>query len=245
MSNHPESPGNILLAGILLALEILRRMPRDKSVSPAELHQQLTEQGIQCDLLIIQNILEMLSKHFDIEQQIQNQPYGYSYQWNEDADGFSFPMLSLKESLLLRLAEEHLRNLLPDSLKKSMSSSFRQARHNLATAGKVIPENEWLSKVRVVSTTQTLLPPTIQLGVFEAVSDALFDNHWLRMDYTNAQGRRNQIEVMPLGLAQQGARLYLVCRYAYGKGGVYANERSLALNRMELPWDEPGDLLVV
>ena len=74
MSNHPESPENILLAGILLALEILRRMPRDKSVSPAELHQQLTEQGIQCDLLIIESILEVLSKHFDIEQQIQNQP---------------------------------------------------------------------------------------------------------------------------------------------------------------------------
>lgn len=173
----------------------------------------------------------------------QSEPYGY--QSCEGEEDFSFPMLSRKESLLLRLAEEHLRNLLPDSLKKAMSDSFRQARHNLTTAGCVIPENEWLSKVRVVSTTQALLPPTIQPGVFEAVSDALFDNYWLRMDYTNAQGKTKQIEVMPLGLAQQGARLYLVCRYSDGKGGFYGDERLLALNRMELPWDYSEELPAV
>jgi hypothetical protein len=179
----------------------------------------------------------------------QSEPYGY--QSCEGEEDFSFPMLSRKESLLLRLAEIHLGNLLPDSLKKVMSDSFRQARYNLCTAGYVIPEHEWLDKVCVVSTTQALLAPTIQPGVFEAVSDALFDNYCLRMDYTNAQGKTKQIEVMPLGLAQQGARLYLVCRYSNGKQDsdgkqcFYADDRLLALNRMELPWDYSEELPAV
>lgn len=47
---------------------------------------------------------------------------------------------------------------------------------------------------------------------------------------------------MPLGLAQQGPRLYLVCRYA-----GYDNERSLALHRIlsakatTIPFDRPKD----
>jgi predicted DNA-binding transcriptional regulator YafY len=67
----------------------------------------------------------------------------------------------------------------------------------------------------------------IQEGVFDAVSEALYYNRWLNIDYSNAHGTRRQVEVMPLGLAQQGSRLYLVCRF---KG--YDNERSLALNRI-------------
>lgn len=63
--------------------------------------------------------------------------------------------------------------------------------------------------------------------MFEAVSEALYGNLWLKLDYCNASGKRSEIEVMPLGLAQQGPRLYLVCRYP-----GYDNERSLALHRM-------------
>ncbi len=122
-------------------------------------------------------------------------------------------MLSPQESLLLRLAEEYLRNLLPASLMNTMSNSFRQARHNLVTQADVIPENEWLTKVRVVSTTQPLLPPTIIPDVFEAVSNALYGNYWLSLTYRNAANKESDIRVMPLGLAQQGPRLYLVCRY--------------------------------
>jgi len=47
------------------------------------------------------------------------------------------------------------------------------------------------------------------------------------VDYKNSGGKRSQTEVMPLGLAQQGPRLYLVCRF---RG--YDNERSLALHRI-------------
>ena len=99
--------------------------------------------------------------------------------------------------------------------------------YDLEHHGKKRPEQEWLSKVRIVDTTQPLLSPEIHSGVFEAVSNALYENKWLKLKYENAAGERGSYRVMPLGLAQQGPRLYLVCRFQ-----GFDNERSFALHRI-------------
>lgn len=210
----------------LLAIELLRRVPRNHKVTASELHKQLKQAGIQRDLRTIQRQLEMLSEHFHLIRDDRSKPYGY--QWPKHAGGLSIPNLSLQESLLLRLAEQHLRNLLPAHLMKSMEGFFAQARQNLGPQGPESLEREWPGKVRVVATSQPLLPPKIDPGVFEAVCEALYKNLWLHLDYKNASGREATIKVMPLGLAQQGPRLYLVCRYE-----GYDNERSLAIHRMQ------------
>src|SRR6185312_3718735 len=204
---------------------LLRRIPRNRKVSAPELHKQLVEMGVERDLRTIQRQMDMLSEHFDIERDERSKPYGY--RWKERAKGLALPMLSEHESLLLTLAEQHLRNLLPASLMKSMEGFFVQARSNLGRAANAQREREWLSKIRVVSETQPLLPPRIRPGVFEEVSNALYGNRWLNLDYKNAAEKRSTVEVMPLGLAQQGSRLYLVCRYR-----DFDNERSLALHRI-------------
>lgn len=210
---------------VLLALELLRRIPRGRKVTASELHSQLKDAGIDRDLRTIQRQLEMLSEHFDIERDDRNKPYGY--RWLEQAKALAVPNLTLQESLLLQLAEEHLRNLLPARLMKSMDGFFSQARRNLGPDSSARLEREWPNKVRVVATSQPLLPPKVVPGVFEMVSEALYSNRWLQLDYRNAGGKRNKVEVMPLGLVQQGPRLYLVCRY---RG--YDNERNLALHRI-------------
>lgn len=210
---------------VLLALEVLRRIPRKGKVSATEIHEQLEGINFKRDLRTIQRQLDMLSQHFDIDRDDRNKPYGYK--WKERAEGLALPVLSEQEALLLTLAEQHLRNLLPAALMKSMESFFAQARTKLVSQANGKREREWLSKVRVVSTSQPLLPPKIIPGVFDAVSNALYANRWLNVEYKNAAGKKAKSEVMPLGLAQQGPRLYLVCRY---KG--YDNERSLALHRI-------------
>ena len=211
----------------LLALELMRRIPRKRTVTAKELHEQLSDTGVGRDLRTIQRQLEMLSDYFDIERDDRTKPYGY--RWKENAQGMGLPMLSEQESLLLSLAEQHLRGLLPASLIKTMDGFFVQARKNLEpyNEDKGRREREWLKKVRVVSTTQPLLPPKIKPGVFEQVSNALYANQWLNVDYENASGKRTQADVMPLGLAQQGPRLFLVCRFK-----DYDNERTLALHRI-------------
>ena len=211
---------------VRLVLELLRRIPRNQKISTQDLHKQISELGIVREDRTFQRQLKMLSEHFDIECDNENKPYGYK--WKSSAPGFSLPMMTEQESLLLSLAEQHLRKLLPASLMKSMEGFFNQARYKLAPQpGKTQHEREWLSKVRVVSTTQPLLPAEVKPGVFEEVSNALYGNRWLQLDYQNAAGKRSDIEVMPLGLAQQGPSLYLVGRYRN-----YENERSLALHRI-------------
>lgn len=209
----------------LLMVELLRRIPRGRKVTTSELHQQLKGAGFDRDLRTIQRQLETLSEHFDIERDDRSKPYGY--RWLERAQGLAVPHLTPQESLLLQLAQEHLKHLLPAHLMKSMEGFFTQAQRNLGDSPNARLEREWPDKVRVVATSQPLLPPTIAAGVLEEVSEALYANHWLDIDYQNAAGQRRRAKVMPLGLAQQGPRLYLVCRFE-----GFDNERSLALHRI-------------
>lgn len=213
------------LETVLLAVELLRRIPRGRKVTASELHRQLKDAGIERDLRTIQRQLEMLSEHFEIERDDRSKPYGY--RWLEQAKALAVPNLTPQESLLLQLAEVHLKNLLPARLMKSMEGFFSQARRNLGPNSSAHLAREWPDKVRVVATSQPLLPPKIVPGVFEVVSEALYSNRWLHLDYRNSGRRRNKVDVMPLGLVQQGPRLYLACRY---RG--YDNERNLALHRI-------------
>jgi predicted DNA-binding transcriptional regulator YafY len=220
MAKRPDT-----LDTALLAIELLRRIPRSRKVTASELCRQLKDAGIERNLRTVQRQLEMLSEHFDIDRDEREKPYGY--RWLENSGGFAVPNLTPQESLLLRLAEEYLKNILPARLTKSMEGFFSQAKRNLGAGSNARLEREWSGKVRVVATSQPLLPPKILPGVFDVVSEALFKNHWLRLDYQNSAGNRSTVDVMPLGLAQQGPRLYLVCRY---RG--FDNERSLALHRI-------------
>ena len=213
------------LETVKLAVELLRRIPRGRKVTASALHEQLQHAGIERELRTIQRQLEMLSEHFEIERDDSSKPYGY--RWLEQAKALAVPNLTPQESLLLQLAEEHLKNLLPPRLMKSMDAFFSQARRNLSPDSSARLEREWPGKVRVVATSQPLLPPKIVPGVFEAVSEALYSNHWLHIEYKNAGGKRTGADVMPLGLVQQGSRLYLVCRYQ-----GFDNERNLALHRI-------------
>ncbi|WP_253821889.1 WYL domain-containing protein [Vibrio cyclitrophicus] len=49
----------------------------------------------------------------------------------------------------------------------------------------------------------------------------------LNIDYYNTKQVQKSALVMPLGLAQQGQRMYLVCRF-----DGYNNERSIAVHRV-------------
>ena len=215
----------------LLALEILRRIPRRNKITAKQLHQQLQDAGLERDLRSIQRLLATLSDStLGIERDDRSKPYGF--RWQESVRGLATAQLTAQESLLLQLAEEHLKHLLPARLMQSMAGFFNQARRNLdghSADGQLAHrlEREWPGKVRVVATSQPLLAPSIAPGVLEEVSDALYANRYLELDYQNAAGKRHQAKVMPLGLAQQGPSLYLVCRF-----DGFDNERSLALHRI-------------
>jgi predicted DNA-binding transcriptional regulator YafY len=235
-----------ILETLQLTLELLKRIRKDRSITASELQKKLIETDAKFtrELRTIQRLLETLSdpdfKACSIERDESSKPY--RYRWKKDAQGLSLPSLSPQESLMLTLAEQQMGSLLPARLMKSMEGFFGQARGQLDDAKSSTLEREWLDKVRVVSTSQPLLPPKIAAGVFEQVSNALYANQLLDVTYTNAASKKSNYRVMPLGLAQQGPRMYLVCRYE-----GYDNERCLALHRISkaeatnFTFDRPKD----
>ena len=229
-----------LVETIIYGFELLRSIPRTGVTSASQVKEHLENAGYQKSLRSVQRQMDTLSKHFNIERNETSKPYGY--RWSADSKGLSIPMLTEQESVMLALAEQYLRNLLPKQTIKTMEGYFNQARYNLIYNDKNRKASEWLSKVRVVNTTQPLLPPEIKEGVFEEVTNALYGDKWLEVDYINSKERQLQATVMPLGLAQQGERLYLVCRFK-----DYQDERSLALHRINkaraqtLSFDRPDD----
>ncbi|MGJ7522707.1 helix-turn-helix transcriptional regulator [Variovorax sp. LT1P1] len=212
-----------------MSLEMLKRIPRGRRISAPELQEQLRDIGFDRDLRTIQRQLEVLTGHFEIERDDRSKPYGY--RWKELSKGLSLPGLNEQESVLLTLAEQHLRNLLPDNLMRSMEGFFSHAKLRLEDE-KSNSARMWQHKVRVVSTTQRLLPPKMKKEVFQAVSNALYADHWLEVTYVNAGGELTESKVMPLGMAQQGTRLLLVCRFE-----GYDDERSLSVHRIRAAKD--------
>ena len=205
----PRRPSN--LETTQLTIELLKRISRTKRQTARDFQEQLAEASIFRDLRTVQRHLELLCQHFDIDRDERSKPYGY--RWKEQAAGFSVPSMTPKEALLLSLAHEHLRNLLPQAVMKSMHGFFEQAQSRLTEGSGATLERQWPGKVRVVSTSQPLLPPPIRPGVLEEVSQALYANTYLEVEYGNAKGKRSRNDVLPLGLAQQGASLYLVVKY--------------------------------
>lgn len=220
----PKRPNS--LETLRIALELLRRIPKGRTVAASQLQRQLAEVGIDRDIRTIERQLEALSGHFEIDRDETSKPYHYS--WKPWAKGISLPNLTAQECLLLTLAEQQLGHLLPPRLMKSMSAFFSQAKNQLDEQPTAQQEREWLKKVRVVSTSQPLLPPKVDEQVFEQVCNALYGDQWLTVEYHNAADEEKKSRVMPLGLVQQGPRMYLVCRFE-----GYENERNLALHRIK------------
>ncbi|EIV8508393.1 MULTISPECIES: helix-turn-helix transcriptional regulator [Vibrio] len=210
---------------LVVAFELLKRIPKSHQVTARELHQQLEHIGIERELRTIQRNLELLCEHFDIIRDERSKPYGY--RWNKEAGGVTLPKLSAQEALLLNLAEEYLIKLLPVNITASLDGFFQEAKYKLNPTSGNFREREWLKKVRVVSETQPLLPPKIATNVFSAISEALYHDRLLNIDYYNTKQVQKSALVMPLGLAQQGQRMYLVCRF-----DGYDNERSIAVHRV-------------
>lgn len=219
----PKRSSTLETVGI--CLDILHLIPRHYYITVTELHERLTQAGYTRDRRSIERHLKELCEKYGIECNDRTKPYGYK--WMKDAKGAPLPMLSQQESLLLALAEEQLRNILPTNLMKSMESFFNQARYDLTFNEDSLKDREWLDKVRVIRETQPLIAAKIDPEVFEEVSSALYGNKILGIEYKNAQGKTSKNRVMPLGLAQQGASLYLVCRFE-----GFENERTLALHRL-------------
>lgn len=102
---------------VLLALELMRRIPKSGAITARELHEHLADTLFARDLRTIQRQLEMLIAHFDIECDDRTKPYGY--RWKKFAQGMGLPMLTEQDSLLRQAYQTHV----PYSQRSGLSSA--------------------------------------------------------------------------------------------------------------------------
>ena len=242
MKRLVHSPKPRTLDTTLLALELLQRIPRHGKTTAADLRDDLAAAGYDRDIRSIQRLLEQLADHFPyIERDDRSKPFGYSCKAGA-ANAFA-ARLSESESMLLLLAREQLAGILPAAALRALKPVFEAAGNNLDARHQVTAAQAraWPGKVRVVAQLQPLLPPKLVAGVFEAVTQALYADHWLQLSYVNQQGKATEARVMPLGMAQQGVRLFLVVRFE-----GHEDERNLAMHRIRkavdtgLPFERPA-----
>lgn len=206
-------------------LRMIPRAPRKATVQA--LRQQLKGEGFDTTDRTIQRDLVALSARFPLINDEDHKPFGWS--WAPDARAFDLPGLSVSEAMTWTLAEHYVSNLLPASVVGALKPQFRAAHHRLDVEPHPRRGGSWLNKVRSVPPTQPLLPPKILDEVQAVVSEALFLERQVEIDYR----RRGSASVEtwrthPLALVQRGAVLYLHCRI-----GDYPDARNLPLHRIQ------------
>ncbi|WP_296870182.1 YafY family protein [Tibeticola sp.] len=219
------APRQPALDSALVLIDILRYIPRRRYITSTQILEQLRAGGRELTLRSLQRHLDVLVQRFNLDCDTRGKPYGY--RWPQDAQGLNLPMLTPAEALLLQLARSELASILPARTLKTLAPLFDSAKSELNAARSPQAERRWLHKVRRIPESQPLVPPRVLPQVFEAVSEALHDECKLHITYRNAHGKLKRATVSPLGLVQQGARLYVVCRF-----DGYDNERILALPRI-------------
>ena len=214
------------MESVRIAVHVLALLSPSRRICTAEIHEHLIALGFKRTRRSIQRLMEDLCASFDIECDDSSKPFGY--RWKSNARGLGLPAVSDHESLVLMLAKQHLDMLLPASVMHAMKPLLDEARHRLDPYGGKSGLRSWPRKVAVVSQLQPLIPPKLASGVFKTVTEALYSDQWLDIDYRNFDGEsRNNKRVQPLALVQQGVRLFLVCQFE-----GYDNLRHLALHRI-------------
>lgn len=212
----------------LTILAILKRIPRTHWITTTELRQLLAESGREIAPRRMQRMMKELvdEEEFGVEIDARSKPF--AYRRRTPNANLSVTKLSPQVSLLIRMAEEYLKHQLPATVVKSLDYLFEEAQLSLNEAGETSRAVKWLKKVAIVPDSVPMLPPTLKPRIFEAVSEALYRESKLEIDYVNHRNETRHAVVSPLGLVQQAYRIYLVCRF-----DGYDNVRHLALHRVQ------------
>lgn len=216
------------LSQALLYLEILKRIPRQASVSRAEIQHSLALDGIKVQTLTLQRALKTIVETESLGIEVNDTSRPFSYRQGSTGSGLEAAQLTPQESLVMRLVEENLNYQLPSEIAKGLAPIFAKARQVLNEEAKNTSEREWLKKVAVVPNALRFEPPRILPRIFNTVTEALYQDKMLKLRFHNASGKVKEKNVSPLGLVQQDQRIYLVVQFE-----TYDNFRHIALHRIE------------
>ena len=211
---------------VVTMIRILSLIPQDRWTTVAEIHDELTERGIEIHRRTLQRYLKTIREHSEVFPIVVNSSgKPFTFCWDPQSAGFHLPQLGVEQMLLLRMAEEHLHATLPAQAITALRPLLRSARRIVQYDDE--SRGTWLRKVKVLDDAQRFMPPAIRPAVLSAVADALFIDHKLMIRCRSTK-KREDVVVRPLALIQKGVRTYLV----YQTDGEEVIQH-IALNRIE------------
>lgn len=115
---------------IRFAFELYKRIPQSRKVTAQELKRSLDEAGLVRDIRTIQRNLDVVTRYFDVEKDTRDKPYGYSRRSNQKRT------LAAREAIILALAEQNLKEILPAELVGAIATTFTEAQIQLSPISK-------------------------------------------------------------------------------------------------------------
>jgi len=179
------------------------------NISAPEIRKSLAYQGFEVTLRTVQRDLDKASLSFPIFKAVE----GAKPRWSRlKSAPIETDVMQPSTALALHLAESHLKKLLPSAVLQHLSAQFELARNQLNNDnGNTF--YSWAKSVRALPNGKALVPAEIHPAVWEAVSDALLNDHQLRVLYQAREQHQAKEHVLhPAGLISRHAIGYLIAR---------------------------------
>jgi len=206
---------------------VLRLIPREpRSISTADLHGKLIEQGFVCSRRTVERDLVKLES-FGFGLTCDDTAVPNLWHWQKDAT-MSLPAMSVSDALLLSMVKDYLVPILPPTVTKVLEPQFKIAQDLLESTNKTNPLAEWREKVVSIPATQRLIAPDVAPGLMDEIAHALIHRRQLSVSYrSRSSGKVSELTLNPLGLVQRGQVFYLVAT-----SGGYTDVRLYAIHRL-------------
>lgn len=234
-------PSNDKSSVIRRQWELMKLLPSSGTGRLAsELTRMLNDAGFQISKRQVERDLNELSEAFNLEH--DDVATGRGWRWPKGISA-DLPAMTLSEALSLSLVEDTLRSIMPISMLDGLEARFRHARNNLEKLSKENRKAQWASKVRMVSPTMPMIPPTIDSTILTAVQEALLADEQIEVEYQSVSAEAPKTMMLsPLGIVVRGAISYLVATaYDYEDPWLFALHRVHKVTRSVRSVNRPVD----
>jgi predicted DNA-binding transcriptional regulator YafY len=190
-------------------LELLRLLPMGPpGITYEELHSELQSLGFDKTLRTIQRAPKLL---IDLGVVCDTDEKVHRVYWPSDFRSIEKQLMPSAEAFSLRMIEQIVSPLLPESLKGALEGRFKKASARLEQLRRSSRRVDWADKIAAIPSHFTLRPPVIDPEVLRTVQEALLDDKELEVDYKSLKDAEpSRRTLYPRALVQSGSATYLI-----------------------------------
>jgi predicted DNA-binding transcriptional regulator YafY len=190
--------------------DLLRLLPTDPpGASYEEIYAELQDLGFDKTLRTVQRTLPAL---VDLGLVCDTSDKVHRWRWPAHFRGIERYVMPTAEAVSLRLIEQIVSPLLPESLRVTLDDRFDKARIKLDSLRRMNNRRiDWGEKIAAIPGNFTLRPPAIAPEILQTVQEALLDDSELNVDYQSLEDPHPRARRLhPRALIQSGSVTYLV-----------------------------------